>query len=64
VDDNRIRVAPQEILGEAVEFAAFQDHSDPAKIVGQGQRLPQGLLIQLADQRLGSLVFDESIGAL
>jgi hypothetical protein len=64
VDDNRIRVATQEILGEAVEFAAFQDHSDPAKIVSQGQRLLQGFLIQLADQFLGPLVFDKGIGAL
>jgi hypothetical protein len=49
VDDNPIRVATQEIMGEAVEFATFQDHGDPAKIVSQGQRLLQGFLIQLAD---------------
>ncbi len=39
VDNNHIRVAHQEILGKAVEFATFQDHGNPAEIIGQGQRL-------------------------
>jgi hypothetical protein len=64
MNHNRIWVAPQEILGKAVEFAGFQDHNDPAGIFGQGRRLPQVPLIQLANQRLGSLVFDKGIGAL
>jgi hypothetical protein len=62
MDDNRIRIAPQKILGKTVEFAAFQDYSDPVEIIGQSQRLLQGCLIKPADQRLGSLVFDQGIG--
>ncbi len=54
----------EKILCEPVEFPAFQDHGDPAEIVSQGRRRPQGFQIQLAHQRLGSLVFDQRIGAL
>ena len=45
MNDNGSRVTFQEILGEAVKFAAFQDHKGSSVIVGQCQCLVQRILI-------------------
>ncbi len=70
MDNNRLRVAGQEIPRVAVELPAAQDDSDlhegwyGAVVFDFGQLALQKILIHLADQCLGSLVFDQGIGAL
>jgi len=52
----------RKILGDAVKSPALQDHTRPGWNLRSEAASAQGLLIQLADQRLGSLVFDKGIG--